>query len=222
MKVKLIFVLSAIFYGSITTMKDFFFHIRTYMLRGLLAIIPLLLCVTAIRLLYILIDKQIMHFLAQFIDIRQIPGLGILLLLVTLYFIGLIFSNVAGRQILKFIDGVTERIPIIKFIYGVGKQFSDTLSETGTQKQAFKKAVLVNSFNGNGWMLGFVTGSMRDLNGDELLKVYVPAVPHPFTGIVFIVKPSQTLDCGWTVEEALKMIVTAGIISPEQIKKIVQ
>ncbi len=201
-------------------MKDFFIHIRVYILRGLLAIIPLLLCITAIELLYRLIDKQIMRFLAQFIDIRQIPGLGILLLLISLYIIGLIFSNVLGRQIFKFIDGITERIPIIKFIYGVGKQISDTLSMTDPQKQAFKKAVLVNTFNGNGWMLGFVTGSIKDQNGEELLKVFVPTAPHPLTGIIFIIKPSQTLDCGWTVEEALKIIVSVGIISPEEIKKI--
>ena len=109
---------------------------------------------------------------------------------------------------------------IIKVIYGVGKQFSDTLSVTDPQKQAFKKAVLVNSFNGNGWMVGFVTGTIKDQNGEELLKVFVPSSPHPLTGIVFLVKPSQTLDCGWTVEEALKMVVSVGIISPEEIKKI--
>ncbi len=201
-------------------MKNFFIHIRIYILRGLLAIIPLLLCITAIELLYRLIDKQIMRFLAQFIDIRQIPGLGILLLLISLYIIGLIFSNVLGRQIFKFIDHISDRIPIIKFIYGVGKQISDTLSIADPQKQAFKKAILVNAFNGNGWMLGFVTGSMKDQNGEELLKVFVPTAPHPLTGIIFIVKPSQTLDCGWTVEEALKLIVSVGIISPEEIKKI--
>ena len=147
----------------------------------------------AIWLLYDLIDKQVMRFLSQYIDIRQIPGLGILLLLISLYFIGLIFSNVVGRQIFRFIDNVTERIPIIKFIYGVGKQISDTLSITDPQKQAFKKAVLVNTFNGNGWMLGFVTGSIKDQNGEELFKVFVPSSPHPLTGIVFIVKPSQSI-----------------------------
>src|ERR1700679_3475957 len=98
-------------------MKNFFSHIRTYILRGLLAIIPLLLCFLAVKLLYVLIDKQVMTFLAHYFDIRQIPGLGILLLLVSLYVIGLIFSNVVGRQILSFIGNVTERIPIIKFIY---------------------------------------------------------------------------------------------------------
>ena len=201
-------------------MKKLFIHIGIYILRGILAVIPLFLCWTAIWLLRKFIDQQVLKFLAQYIDIRQIPGLGIVLLLLSLYIIGLIFSNVLGRQIFKFIDNVAQRIPIIKFIYGVGKQISDTLSMTDPQKQAFKKAVLVNTFNGNGWMLGFVTGNMKDQNGEEMLKVFVPAVPHPLTGIIFIVKPSQTLDCGWSVEEALKMIVSAGIISPEAIKKI--
>jgi len=200
-------------------MKKFFIHIRIYILRGLLAIIPLVLCIIVIEIIYKFIDKQVMKFLAQYIDIRQIPGLGILLLLISLYIIGLIFSNVLGRQIFRFIDNITERIPIIKFIYGIGKQISDTLSITDPQKQAFKKAVLVNAFNGNGWMLGFITGSIKDQNGEELLKVFVPTAPHPLTGIIFIVKLSQTLDCGWTVEEALKMIVSVGIISPEAIKK---
>jgi uncharacterized membrane protein len=200
------------------SMKKFFIHVRVHILRGLLAIIPLLLCITAIRLLYFLIDKQVMKFLAQFIDIRQIPGLGILLLLISLYFIGLIFSNVLGREILKFIGNVTERIPIIKFIYGIGKQISDTLSVTDPQKQAFKKAVFVDTFNAKGWMIGFVIGSLKDHHGEELLKVFVPSSPHPLTGIVFIVKPSQILDCGWTVEEALKMVVSVGIISPDHIR----
>ena len=201
-------------------MRKLLVHLGRYILRGLLAVIPLFLCFIAIWFLRKFIDKQILEHLPKFIDQHQIPGLGILLLLMSLYLIGLIFSNVLGRQILKFIHNVAERIPIINFIYGVGKQISDTLSVTDPQKQAFKKAVLVNTFNGNGWMLGFVTGSIKDQNGEELLRVFVPSSPHPLTGIVFIVKPSQTLDCGWTVEEALKMVVSIGIISPDEIKKI--
>ncbi len=200
-------------------MKKFFIHLGTYILRGLLAVIPIFLCWTAVWLLRKFIDQQVLKFLAQYIDIRQIPGLGIVLLLLSLYVIGLIFSNVLGRQIFRFIDNIAERIPIIKFIYSVGKQISDTLSVSDPQKQAFKKAVLVNSFNGNGWMIGFVTGTIKGQNGEELLRVFVPSSPHPLTGIVFIVKPSEVLDCGWTVEESLKMVVSIGIVSPEEIKK---
>lgn len=203
-------------------MKRFFSHTRSYILRGLLAIIPILLCAGAIYLLYNLIDKQVMKFLAHFIDIRQIPGLGILLLLITLYFIGLVFSNVIGRQIFRLIDSITERIPLIKAIYGIGKQISDTLSIADPEKQAFKKAILVNPFSSTGWMLGFVIGNIKDENNEDLYKVFVPAVPHPLTGIIFIVKPSQTLDCGWSVEEALKMVLSVGIISPGTIKKVNQ
>ncbi len=200
-------------------MKKFFVHSGKYILRGLLAVIPLFLCYIAIWFLRKFIDKQILSHLPSFIDKHQIPGLGILLLLISLYIIGLIFSNVMGREVLKFIHRVAERIPVINFIYGLGKQLSDTLSDAGSQKQAFQKAVLVTSFNGNGWMIGFVTGTIKGQNGEELTRVFVPSSPHPLTGIVFIMKPSEILDCGWTVEEALKMVVSIGIISPESIKK---
>jgi len=200
-------------------MKRFFIHLGRYVLRGAFAVIPIFLCWSAIWLLRKFIDQQVLKFLAQYIDIRQIPGLGIVLLLISLYIIGLIFSNVMGRQVFRFIDSVAERIPIIKFIYGLGKQISDTLSMADPQKQAFQKAILVNSFNGNGWMIGFVTGNLKDQNGEELLKVFVPLAPHPLSGIIFFVKPSQTLECSWTVEEALKTIVSVGIVSPEQLNK---
>lgn len=201
-------------------MKQFFAHARSYIFRGLLAVIPLLLSYEAVRLLYYLIDKRVVAFLNQFIHVRQIPGLGILLVLVCLYFIGLIVSNVVGKQIFHFIGGITERIPVIKAIYQVGRQLSESLSVT-EDKQAFKKALLINCVSGGLWTVAFVTGTVRDGNtGEELLKMFVPAVPNPTTGFIFLVKPSQTVDPGWSVEEAVKMIVSAGIIAPAQIKKL--
>lgn len=201
-------------------MKDFFAHTRTYIFRGLIAIIPILLCFFALQLLYVLIDKKVMTFIDQFIDIRQIPGLGLLLVLITLYLIGLIVSNVMGRQILLFIEHLSKQIPFVKAIYSVGKQISESLSST-SDKQAFKKALLMETNPGGGWTVVFVTGSLKDeTTGEELLKVFVPTVPNPATGFIVIVKASITIDPGWSVEEALKMVVSAGIISPETLKKI--
>ena len=200
-------------------MKQFFSHARTYIFRGLLAVIPLLLSVIAIQLLYVLIDKRVVAFLDRFIHVRQIPGLGILLVLICLYFIGLFVSNFVGKQIFSFIGTITERIPVIKAIYQVGKQLSESLSVTG-DKQAFKKALLINCVSGGLWTVAFVTGTVKDENtGEEFLKMFVPAVPNPTTGFIFLVKASQTVDPGWTVEEAVKMIVSAGIIAPAQMKK---
>ncbi len=208
-------------------MKQFFSHARSYIFRGLLAIIPLALSIIAIRLLYFLIDKRVMGFLEHFIHVRQIPGLGILLVLVCLYLIGLVVSNVVGKQIFHLIGSISERIPVIKAIYQVGKQLSEGLSVT-EDKQAFKKALLVSCLPSptgqagmpGGWTLAFVTGSVKDEStGEDLLKIFIPTVPNPTTGFIFFVKPSQTMDPGWSVEEALKMVVSAGIIAPPQIKK---
>ena len=201
-------------------MKDFITHARNYIFRGLFAIIPILLCGLAVQLLYVLIDKRIMGFFGDLIGLHQhIPGLGILLVLVCLYFLGLIVSNIVGRQFFKFIDNVSQRIPLIKTIYVVGKQLSKGLSDADQQKQAFKKAVLVK-FNDNGLMApAFVMNSMVDRKtNEEYLFVLIPTAPTPASGFVTVVRASQTIDPGWTVEECFKAIVSVGIISPADTK----
>ena len=200
-------------------MKSFFQHIRIYIFRGLVAIIPIFLSVVAIRLLYVLIDKRVMVFLNKFIEVRKVPGLGILLLLVCLYLTGLIVSNVVGRRFLHFIHQISQRIPIIKAIYQIGKQFSEGLSNV-EDKHVFKKVLLV-SWNNNGvWAVAFVAGKVIDQNtGESMFRVFVPHVPSPTSGFIFVVKESQTIDPGWTAEEAIKMIVSGAIIAPKEIKK---
>ena len=169
-------------------MKNFFAHARSYIFRGLLAIIPLVLSVIALKLLYVLIDKQVVAFIENFISIRHIPGLGILLVLIVLYVIGLIVSNVLGKQLFVFIERITERIPIIKAIYQVGKQLSESLSVT-EGRQAFQQALLIDCNNSGVWTVAFVTGRIKDQNtGEELLRMFVPTVPNPTTGFIFLFK----------------------------------
>jgi len=200
------------------SMKDFVQHLRAYIFRGLLAMIPIFLSILAIQLLYVLIDKRVVAFIDKFIEVRHIPGLGILLVLVALYFVGMIVSNVMGRQIFHVIDRMTRNIPIIKTVYLVGKQLSESLSANG-DKQAFKRVVLVDCHNAGVWTVAFVAGQIADQRtGENLLRVFVPTVPNPTTGFIFIVKETQTMDPGWTVEEGIKMIMSGAIISPKDIK----
>ena len=200
-------------------MKGFFHHARTYIFRGLLAIIPLLLCFGAIQLLYVLIDKRIMVFLNRFFEVRKIPGMGILLLLICLYLIGLVVSNFLGHRLLKFVEDISQRIPIIKWIYGIGKQLSAGLSTTSQNKQLFQKAVLVKiDPKSELWIPAFVMSTSKSHKGEDLSFVYVPTVPTPTGGFVFVVKSSQIMDPGWSVEECLKIIVSMGFIAPSQVQ----
>jgi len=146
-------------------------HFKNYVLRGILAIIPIAISIIAIRFLYIAIDKQAMGLVDELIGFR-VPGLGILILLVSLYIIGVVASNVIGRQFFGILEKVSSNIPIIKTTYLIGKQLVATLSLP--EKQVFKRVVLVDYLKPGIWTIGFVTGSVidRERNDEVLLKAY--------------------------------------------------
>lgn len=197
-------------------MKKIFTHIRIYILRGLIALIPIALTVLVIRLLYVGIDKRVVALLNHYFG-YSIPGLGIILVVIVLYIIGRTASNVAGRQFFGIIENITKRLPIINTTYQIGKQLSDTLSLP--ERQVFKKAVLVELFKKDSWVVGFVTGKLKDKrnNGEIMLKIYVPTPPNPTSGFLLVVKENEVRDPGWTIEEAMRVVLSGGIIGPDSI-----
>jgi len=198
-------------------MKSLFRHIRAYVFRGLLAVVPLALSFFSLKILYTAIDKRIMGMAEQIIGFT-FPGLGVLLLLVILYVLGLVASNVIGRQIFGLAERIANRIPLVKTTYQIGRQLAVTFSLP--EKQAFKRAVLVEYLKPGMWTIGFVTGTIIDKNNNDetFLKVFVPTPPNPASGTVVVVKESQTRDPGWSIEEALKSVISAGVIGPTEIK----
>jgi uncharacterized membrane protein len=199
-------------------MKKFALHFRNYVIRGILAIIPIALSVIAIRFLYVAIDRQIMGLIDHVVGFK-IPGLGILILLLALYVIGVVASNVLGKQIFGIIEKVSSKLPIIKTTYLIGKQLVSTLSLP--EKQIFKRVVLVDYLKPGIWTIGFVTGSIIDCerNDEALLKVFVPTPPNPTSGTMVVVKESETRDPGWSIEQAMKCVISGGIIGPNEIGK---
>lgn len=197
-------------------MRQFMKHLKTNIFRGFLAIIPLGLSFLVIRFIYLAVDTRITGIIEKFIGFR-IPGLGILLVLILLYLLGLAVSNWAGRRALALIDKITARIPLIKTIYTLGKQLAEALSLPG--KQAFKKAVLVEQFRMGLWSIGFVTGTLVDKSdvGEPMVKVFIPTAPNPTSGFMVMVKESQVRDLNWSVPEAMNAIISGGIVGPEEI-----
>ncbi len=194
-------------------MKAVFKHIRTFIFRGLLAVVPLVLSFFVVRFLYLAVDQKVANLIEKVVGFR-IPGLGIVLVLLILYLLGLAASNWAGKQVFGFIGRMVERIPIIKTIYHVGKQFSTALSLP--EKQAFKRAVLVEHFKPGVLSVAFVTGEVTDAkSGERLLKLFLPTAPNPTTGFVIMVAPDKVRDLSWTVQEAMNVVISGGIIGPD-------
>lgn len=191
-------------------------HTRIYVFRGLLAVIPLALSYLAIKFFYVMIDQKVVGWLNKFIGF-SVPGLGILLVLVLLYILGAVTSNVIGKNIFGLLEQISTRIPIIKTVYNVGKQLSLTLSLP--EKQIFKRVVLIEFLKPGYWTIGFVTGSVLDrTTGERLLKVFIPTTPTPMSGCFVLAKESNIRDSGWSVEDAMRTIISGGIIGPEEIK----
>lgn len=198
-------------------MKQVLLHIKKHIIRGLLAIIPIALSFFAVRLLYTSVDQRAVRLVERFLGLNS-PGLGILLVLAALYLLGLVASNVIGKRFFGLVERITTHIPLIKTTYKVGQQLGATLSLP--ERQVFKRAVLVEYLKPGCWTIGFVTGKIIDrTDGNEtLLKVFVPTPPNPISGTMVIVRESQTRNPGWTVDEALKAVLSGGIIGPEEIK----
>jgi len=115
------------------------------------------------------------------------------------------------------VEKILNRIPIIKTTYQIGKQVSVALSLP--EKQIFKRVVLVEYFRPGTLTIGFVTGTILDkANNEKLLKVFIPTVPNPTSGIFVILKESKVIEPGWSVEQAMKIVISGGIIGPEEIR----
>ena len=198
-------------------MKKYVQHVKKYIIRGLIASIPLALTFFALQLLYNMIDKRAVKIVDQAIGF-SFPGLGLILVLISLYILGLIASNVVGRQAFHLIERITGHIPLMKTTYKIGKQLGTTLSLPG--KQVFRKAVLVDYLKPGIWTIGFVTGEIVDKKNknERLIKVFVPTPPNPMSGTMVVVRESQTRDPGWTIEEAIRTVLSGGIIGPDEIE----
>ena len=197
-------------------MKKIFKHLRTFIFRGLLAVIPLVLSYFVINFIYFAVDDKVARLIQRAFGVR-IPGLGIFLVLVLLYLLGLGASNWMGKKVFQIIEGVMERIPLVKTIYHLGKQLGVALSLP--KKQVFRRAVLVDNFRPGLYSIGFVTGEIRDPeDGTFRLKIFVPTAPNPTTGFMIMAKKDEVRELGWTIEEAMNTVVSGGIIGPAEIR----
>jgi len=197
-------------------MRPFFKHLKTHIFRGLLAIIPIGLSYLVIRFFYLTVDTRITKLIDRWLGFR-IPGLGILLVLITLYLLGLAASNWAGRKAFGLVDLVTARIPLIKTVYTLGKQLADALALP--EKGAFKRVVMVEHFRPGVWSVGFVTATLKDREkmGEDMVRVFIPTAPNPTSGFVVMLRASQVREVDWSVSEAMNSIISGGMVGPNEI-----
>lgn len=193
--------------------------LRKWLLSGLLVIVPLAITWLVLDWIIGTLDQTLWllptewtRWLAE----HRVRGLGVLFTLAILLVVGAVTSNFIGKRLLGWGDAVVRRIPVVRSIYSSVKQVSDTVfSESGN---AFRTAVLIEWPKQGLWTIAFVTGTpggdvANHLPGDYL-GVYVPTTPNPTGGYFVMLKRSDCIELKMSVDEALKYIVSMGVVVP--------
>jgi uncharacterized membrane protein len=202
--------------------------VRKYIVAGLLVWLPLAVTVWLLNSVLGIVDGLFGWLVSGtqavlpagahgFLEmLRHVPGLGLAVVVVALLLTGIFAANFVGQWWLRQGGLMLNRIPIVKSIYSSVKQVSDTLfSSSGN---AFREAVLVQYPRTGSWTIAFVTGKPGGEAAEHLhadyLSLYVPTTPNPTSGFFLMVPRADVVELRMSVDEALKYIISMGVVAP--------
>jgi uncharacterized membrane protein len=204
--------------------------VKKYLLAGLLVWLPLAITIWLLSWLLGALNGVFESLLSasqavlpvsahENIDrLRQVPGLGVVLMVLGLLMTGVFAANFVGQWSLRQWDRLLHQIPIVKSIYSSVKQVSDTLfSSSGN---AFREAVLVQYPRQGSWTIAFVTGKpggeVAAYFNEDFVSVYVPTTPNPTSGFFLMMPRADVHPLRMSVDEALKYVISMGVVVPPE------
>jgi len=198
-------------------LKKVFKHLRAKILAGILVILPLGITIFILSLVFNTLDNilgPLMPTITLSIFRKQFdfPGLGIIGFFLLLYLVGLVATNVLGRRLVRWGDRIFTAIPIVKKVYSASKQLTEAFSMN--QKASFRQAVFVEFPQKGSFSLGLITNEFSDLQGQLKVVVFVPTHFIPPSGFLLFLPKQEVIPSNLTIEEALKVHMSLGIVTP--------
>ncbi len=195
-------------------------YLRRYLVAGLLVWIPLGVTVFILRVLIGLMDRTLLLIPAQYRPEEwlgfTVPGLGFILVFLVVLITGLLAANIVGRSMVGLWESLLERIPVVRSIYAATKNFAEIVfSDSG---QSFKKVLLIEYPRKGIYSLAFQTatnlGEVQGRMGEQMICTFVPTTPNPTSGYIIIVPKRDIIELDMEIDEALKMIISLGVVVP--------
>lgn len=196
--------------------------LKRYFITGLLIWVPLAITVWVLSLIVRTMDQSLL-LLPEALRPEQlvgiyIPGVGAVITVLVVLITGLITTNIIGQRLVRFWEALLSRIPVVKSIYYSVKQVSDTLF--AGNGEAFRKVLLVRYPHPEAWSVAFQTGlpprEISQHGEDEMVSVFIPTAPSPVNGFFFFVHKRDTVELDISVDDALKYIVSMGVVAPAE------
>lgn len=170
------------------------------------------------------IDAAVLPLLPDSLNPRtligfDIPGLGVVLAAVALTLIGLLLANMFGLHILEHSEKLVARLPVIRAIYKTTQEVMGTI--ISRNDSSFSQVGLVEYPRAGVWAIVLITanskGAIGDLVGDDVVSVFLPTTPNPTTGFLLYVPRREIRMLDITVEDAMKLIISAGLVGPDRV-----
>ena len=217
-------------------------RLKKYFLRGLAVLLPTLLTIGVFVLGYGFIQDNIGTYLnrglVKLIVLIQgdDPGIsetalyeifvdgagsvvGFIVALAVVFMVGVLLASVVGKSLWRIVERFIMNTPFLKQVYPYVKQITDFMFTPEEQKSYFSRVVAVEYPRKGIWSIGFVTGAglkkVEDKVRKEILSILIPTSPTPFTGFVIMVPKKETIEMDMTIEQALRFMVSGGVISPD-------
>lgn len=197
-------------------------RLRAYFLTGVFVTAPVTITLYLAYVFFSAIDGKVRELMPATYDTLfvyenfTIPGVGVLIAFVSFVVIGFLASNIMGKFLIRIGEYILDRIPVIRNLYGTIKQIFETI--TTTQSQAFREVVMLEYPRKGVWSVGFVTGTskgeIQERVSNETVNVFLPTTPNPTSGFLLFIPRKELKFLDMTVEEGIKLVVSAGIITP--------
>jgi len=196
-------------------------RMRAYFFAGILIVAPISITFYLAWLFITFVDSKVTplipaHYNPESYLPFAVPGLGLLILVLGLTLVGALTAGFMGRIWVRFSERMLARMPVIRSVYSAVKQIFETV--LADQSAAFREAVLVEYPRRGMWAIGFITGrtkgEVQNVTEDECINVFLPTTPNPTSGFLLFVPKPDIVPLSMSVEEAIKMVISGGILTP--------
>jgi uncharacterized membrane protein len=194
-------------------------NVRRYLVAGVLVWLPIVATIWVVSFMLHIMDRTLLllppAYRPEALVGFSLPGVGALFALIVLLLTGLLVTNLIGRRLVVWGEDLLNRIPLVRTVYGGVKSFTESVF---SQSNSFRQVVMVEYPRAGTWSIGFLTAEdvpeISDKMGEPHAAVYISAALNATAGYLVIVPRRQVVALDMSVDEAMKMIITCGVVVP--------
>jgi uncharacterized membrane protein len=194
--------------------------LRRLLVAGTLVWLPIIATVWVVSFFVTLMDRTLVllpeRFQPDVLFGFHVPGLGVIFAFVVVLLTGLLVTNLIGRQLVGYWEDLMQRIPLVRSVYGGVRSFTESVLSSSN---SFRQVVAVEYPRPGIWSIGFVTAEdvaeVSRRTGEHVSCVFISTAPNPTSGFIILVPRSQLIALDMSIDAAMKMIVTCGVVLPE-------